>query len=346
MAIPGKDPRLRPYGDGNLGTPLELVDDVVVPTALFFVRSNGPIPEIDPAAWNLTVDGAVDRPLALTLDELMALPRRTVTAFLECAGNGRTRFQPVPEGTPWRNDAVGNATWTGTSLAMVLDRAGVRAGAVDVVAQGADFAGMRRGLPIAVARDPDTLLVWAMNGEPLTVPHGAPVRLLVPGWAGIAATKWLTRLTVLDHPFDGFYNTDNYVMISPAGEPLQPVREMPVKSLIARPIDGEALAAGAQTVRGFAWSGFAPVRSVEVSTDGGATWQEADISERAGRYAWVRFSHRWEATPGETVLMARATDERRLRQPAVPAWNLRGYQMNGIHVVTVRVIGGTSAPPP
>jgi len=338
MTIPGKDPRLLPYGEGNLGTPLELIDELVVPTRLFFVRSNGPIPAIDPVVWRLTVDGFVERPFAITLDEITALPRRTMTAFLECAGNSRTRYRPVPEGTPWLNDAVGNAVWTGTPLHRLLDRAGVRDGAVDVVAQGADFDGMQRGLPLAVARDPDTLLVWAMNGEPLTAAHGAPLRLIVPGWGGIASTKWLSRLSVLDRPFDGFYNTNNYVMISPAGEPLQPVREMPVKSLIARPLAGATLAAGAQTVTGFAWSGFAPVRSIEVSTDGGASWHEAEITERAGRFAWVRFAYRWDATLGETVLKVRATDERGLTQPAVPAWNLKGYQMNGIHVVAVRVV--------
>jgi sulfane dehydrogenase subunit SoxC len=338
LAALGKDPRLVPYGGGNFGTPPELLDGLIVPTERFFVRSNGPIPRLDPAAWRLTVSGHVERPLDLSLADLHALPRRTLTAFLECAGNGRTRFDPVPPGTPWRNDAVGNAGWEGAPLAAVLDRAGVRDGAVDVVCQGADFAGMRRGLPLATARDPDTLLVWAMNGEPLGAAHGGPVRLLVPGWAGIASTKWLIALEVLDRAFDGFWNADNYVFWTAAGEPVRPVREMPVKSVLTEPADGATLRPGPRLVAGYAWSGHGAIRRVEVSTDGGATWTEATLAT-AGRRSWVRFEHRWQAVPGAARLLARATDERGLTQPAAPEWNAKGYAMNAIHAVTVTVEG-------
>ena len=340
LARLGKDPRLVPYGGGNFGTPPELLaagDGLIVPTERFFMRSNGPVPTIDPQTWRLRVTGLVRQELELSLAELRALPRRTLTAFLECAGNGRTRFQPIPEGTPWRNDAVGNAEWEGVALAVVLDLAGVEDGAVDIVSQGGDFPGMRRGLPLNVARDPDTLLVWRMNGADLTVAHGGPVRLLVPGWAGIASTKWLVGLEVWDRAFDGFWNADNYVFWTAAGEAVRPIREMPVKSVIVSPREGMTLRAGRQTVIGYAWSGHGRVAKVEVSTDGGTTWREAKIEASAGRRSWVRFALGWDAVPGETRLRARATDERGLTQPVTPDWNAKGYQMNAVHEVTVTV---------
>lgn len=332
-----KDSRLVAYPGGNFGVPLELVDGLVVPTSLFFVRSNLDVPRLDPRAWRLTIDGFVDTPTTIKLVELKRLPRRRLTAFLECAGNSRTKFDPVPEGTPWGNDAVSNAVWTGTSLSNVLDLAGVKRGAVDIVSQGADSEQMQRGLPAAVARDPDTMLVWEMNGEPLTPEHGAPVRLFVPRWAGIASTKWLTRLTAQTNPFDGYYNADNYIIYNEAGEAVAPVREMPVKSLIARPIDSARLAAGVHTISGFAWSGFGGISRVEISVDGGATWAEAEIDGSGGRLSWSRFEFRWDAQPGETRLLSRATDERHITQPLTAAWNLKGYQNNSVQGVTVTV---------
>ena len=337
MARIEKDPRLTPYEGGNFGMPLDLNDELIVPTSRFFVRSNGTVPIIEPRAWRLAVDGFVDKPTQLSLTDLKKLPRRTVTAFLECAGNGRTKFDPIPEGTPWSNDAAGNAVWTGTSLSNVLDLVGVKKGTVDIVSHGADFDRMQRGLPLANARDPDTLLIWEMNGEPLLPAHGAPVRLFVPRWAGIASTKWLKRLEAITRPFDGYYNANNYVMYTPEGEPIQPVREMPVKSLIAKPADGSAVAAGPQRIAGFAWSGYGGITKVDVSTDGGATWTEAEITASAGRLSWSRFELDWVATPGTHRLQSRATDERMITQPAKPIWNLKGYLMNGIQTMTVTV---------
>jgi DMSO/TMAO reductase YedYZ molybdopterin-dependent catalytic subunit len=335
----GKDPRLVPYGAGNFGMPLALMEpdgDAIAPTERFFMRSNGPVPVVDPATWTLAISGAVDRPLTLRLADLRAMPRRSFAAFLECAGNGRTRFDPVPEGTPWGNDAAGNALWEGVPLRDVLALAGLRDEAVDVVAQGADFPAMRRGLPRAVACDPDTLLVLKMNGEPLTVAHGGPVRLLVPGWAGIASTKWLVGLEALDHAFAGFWNADNYVYWSEDGAALRPVTEMPVKSVIGTPLPGAVLAPGEIDIAGYAWSGHGAVARVDVSVDGGATWRPAALAG-TGRRGWARFHFRWHAAPGSYRLMARATDERGLSQPREAAWNGKGYAQNGIHAVAATV---------
>ena len=333
LAALGKDPCLIPYGGSNFGMPLELMEpegELIVPTDRFFMRSNGPVPIIDPETWCLTVTGRVNHSLHLRLDDLRRMPQRKLTAFLECAGNGRTRFNPVPDGTPWGNDAAGNAIWEGTPLHVVLDLAGIHADAVDVVCQGGDFPEMQRGLPLSVARDPDTLLVLHMNGEPLPVAHGGPVRLLVPGWAGIASTKWLVGLHVLDRAFAGFWNSDNYVFWGADGTPQHPIREMAVKSVISAPLHGAVIEPGSTVVAGYAWSGHGAIEEVEVSVDGGVSWRPAHL-DRAGRHSWVRFHYPWTATRGRHRLMARATDERRLRQPAVADWNGKGYGQNGIH---------------
>ena len=335
----GKDERLTAYGGANFGMPLDLTEpgsNRAVPNDQFFVRSNGPVPVVDPARWRLTIFGNTDRRLTLSLDDLRRLGPRQIEAFLECAGNGRTRFDPIPPGTPWRNDAVGNAVWAGVPLGQVLDLAGIRTGTVDVVTQGADFPEMRRGLPLAVARDPEVLLVWAMNSEPLPVAHGGPVRLLVPGWAGIASTKWLTAIEVIDRGFDGFWNTDNYVIWDDHGDPLRPVTEMPPKSVIVTPTEGATIRSGPTVIAGWAWSGFGSIQNVDVSSDSGRSWRSADL-HHGERRGWRRWQTTWDAVPGNHHLRARATDERRLSQPTVAPWNAKGYLMNAIQEIVVKV---------
>src|SRR5215212_7743741 len=282
----GKDERLVPYGGANFGMPLDLIETAgsrIVPNDRFFLRSNGPVPFVDPESWRLDISGNVEQPLSLSLAELRRLGSSQVEAFLECAGNGRTRFEPVPPGTPWRNDAVGNAVWEGVPLACVLDLAGVKPGTVDVVTQGADFPEMRRGLPLTVARDPQVLVIWDERGDPL-----------------------------------------------------RPVAEMPPKSVIVTPADRQKISQGSVTVAGWAWSGFGPVQTVEVSIDGGCSWQTADLhpGERRG---WRRWDMIWNSTPGQHRLQARATDERLLSQPVVASWNAKGYQMNAIQEIVVEV---------
>jgi DMSO/TMAO reductase YedYZ molybdopterin-dependent catalytic subunit len=261
---------------------------------------------------------------------------RTITAFLECSGNARGRFEPQADGSQWGNGAIGNAEWTGVSLIDVLDMAGVQEGAVDLVSQGGDFAEMQRGLPLEVATDPNVMLVWQMNGEDLPAPNGGPVRLLVPGWGGIASTKWIVGLEVIDHPFDGHYNTESYVIIDEDGTILRPVREMPVYSVITSPTPESEVAAGEQTIGGFAWSGWAGIARVEVSIDEGE-WQEAAIVEEAGPTSWVRFELPWTAEAGAHTVRSRATDQIALTQPETVAWNAKGYQFNAMYAVPVTV---------
>jgi DMSO/TMAO reductase YedYZ molybdopterin-dependent catalytic subunit len=342
LASIGKSPEMIPRSTTNFETPMALVaDDFLTPNDLFFIRSNGPVSiDIPPAEWRLSVTGLVDQELDLSFDDLQGMPARTITAFLECSGNSRSRFPDDPaqvEGTQWTNGAIGNAEWTGVSLSEVLNAAGVQEGAVDVVSQGGDFAEMQRGLPLAVAMDPDVMLVWQMNGQDLPKPNGGPVRLLVPTWSGIASTKWVVGIDVLDHVFAGHYNSESYVYIDEDGKILAPVREVWPKSVIALPAPDSSLTAGAQQISGFAWSGYAAIATVEVSTDGGATWSEAEIVEEAGPLSWVRFVADWDAAPGEAVLSSRTTDERGLTQPITDDWNAKGYLMNAIDEVPVTV---------
>jgi len=337
----GKDPGLLPQGSTTFETPVELMDEFLTSNDRFFIRSNGPVSiDLDPAAWRLSVTGLVDTELDLSLADLEAMPQRTITAFLECSGNSRGRFSKDPrqvDGTQWGNGAIGNAEWTGVSLVEVLNQAGVQEGAVDIVSQGGDFEDMQRGLPLEIALDPDVMLVWEMNGEPIPNPNGGPVRLLVPGWGGIASTKWIVGLELIDRAFDGTFNVESYIVIDEDGTIVEPVTIMPVKSVITSPVPEATFSAGPQTIGGFAWSGHGSIALIEVSTDGGETWAEAQIVEEADRLSWVRFEYAWEAGSGEAVLSSRATDERGLQQPREVVWNAKGYGMNAIYNVPVSV---------
>lgn len=324
----------------NAETPLDQVEGTIVPASLFFLRSNhAPPPKIDPTQWRLEVHGLVHRPVETTLGDLRRMTVRKLECWLECAGNSRSRFQPPAEGNQWNNEAVGNAEFTGVSLSEVLARAGgVKSGAVDVVTTGADADTFQRGMPLADAMNPDVMLVWEMNGQAIPHQNGGPVRLLVPGWGGIASVKWPKRIEVIDRPFDGYWNRDRYVMINPEGTVLGPVRAMPVKSVIAAPRADTTVERAPQKAFGFAWSGFGRIAAVEVSMDGGATWTPARLIHGDGPRAWTRWEHEWTPSqPGAARLASRATDEKGNVQPSEALRNKFGYQMNAVEVRTIQV---------
>jgi len=325
-------------GGFNFGTPPDLVTGFIVDNDAFYIRSHGPSAKLDdPSKYSLTVGGHVDTPLQLSLDDLRGMPMRTYTSFLECSGNGRGFFNPVAKGGQWRNDSIGNAEWTGVPLHAVLDKAGVKDGAIDVVSQGGDFPEMQRGLPIDIAMGVDTMLVLQMNGEELPAPHGGPVRLFVPGWGGIASTKWIIGLTVLDYAFQGDFNVGNYIVIDSQDTTLRPVREMPVSSAIWTPAYDAQVKAGPVTITGFAWSGLGAIAKVEVSTDNGVTWNDGTITDSKGEHSWARFEYQWDAKPGPTGLVTRATDDRGTTQPGQVPWNQLGYQYNAMQRVMIDV---------
>jgi len=341
---PGKSPELISLGDGlNYSAPLVNVSSgTVVSNPLFFLRSNNPPPEMKRDAWRLQIEGRVKRPLSIDLATLQGLPAITQEMWLECAGNSRKRWNPPGEGNQWDDQAVSDARFTGVPLATLLDQAGVEDDGMEVVFSGYDRDAkgtpFQRSLPVDVARDASVLLAYAMNGEPIPWPNGGPVRLVVPRWAGIASVKWPERIEVVDQPFRGYYNAERYIMVDADGQTVGIVREMPVKSIMAWPNEGEHVAAGAHTIFGFAWSGYAPIRAVEVSLDAGASWSAARLVPGEGALAWTRWEFDWRAaTPGRARLDVRATDEAGNQQPLKAEWNKFGYKMNAILTRTVTV---------
>lgn len=341
---PGKSPELISLGDGlNFSAPLANVSSgTVVNNALFFLRSNNQPPEMKRDTWRAQLEGRVRRALSIDLAALQALPAVSEEVWLECAGNSRSRWNPPGEGNQWDDQAVSNARFTGVPLATFLDQAGVEDDAVEVVFSGYDRDAkqtpFQRSLPLDVARDSSVLLAYQMNGEPIPWPNGGPVRLVVPRWAGIASVKWPERIEVVNQPFRGYYNAQRYIMVDADGQTVGIVREMPVKSVMAWPNEGEHVSVGAHTIFGFAWSGYAPIRGVEVSLDEGATWSAARLVRGEGRLAWTRWEFDWRASaPGTARLAIRATDEAGNQQPAKAAWNKFGYQMNAILTRTVTV---------
>jgi DMSO/TMAO reductase YedYZ molybdopterin-dependent catalytic subunit len=338
----------------DLETPVALLDSWLTPNHRFFVRSHLYAPEIDIRQWRLTVAGEVERPLTLTLDELRTLPEENRVVTIECAGNGRAYYDPPVAGVQWQKGAVGTARWTGVRLADVLARARVKSSARFVLLDGADvplgtMPDFVRQVPLEKATHPDTLLAYAMNGTPLPVANGFPLRAIVPGWEGAYAVKWLTSIRVLDREGDSFWIKTAYrypkKRIAPgaavAPEDMAPVAGLFVKSLIAAPLDGAKLSAGTVLVKGFAWAGEANITGVDISADGGSTWSPARLGTDRAPYAWRQFEYEWRVDdPGSYLIMSRATDDRGRVQPIVAQWNPSGYLWNAIDRVRVDVAAG------
>jgi DMSO/TMAO reductase YedYZ molybdopterin-dependent catalytic subunit len=230
--------------------PVDNLDGLITPNRVHFVRNHYNTPQLDAKTWKLEVQGAVSKPLTLNLAQLQAMPSRTVVAFIECSGNGRAFFQPKTTGAPWTNGGVSVAEWTGVQLSHLLDLAGIVSNAVDILSEGSDSGRVFRAIPKVKAMDPDTILAYAQNGEALTYDNGYPVRLLSPGWGGINSIKWIAKITVFDHVFEGFYNDRYYVCETP-GLPKTPVQALGVKSFITKPVSGASVPAGqAVTISG------------------------------------------------------------------------------------------------
>lgn len=344
-------PRLLVLGPSplNAETHLALHRGVITPNEAFYVRSHFPAPSIDRYTWRLRVEGDVEQPLSLTFDELLEFPTRSLLVTLECAGNGRRAMRPQPAGEPWNYGAVSSAEWTGVPLHTILAVAGLTPSVSNIVVEGADSGYIpeaariltyERSLPRSQALHPDTLLAYAMNGEELSTDHGFPIRLIVPGWYGMAAVKWVTRIRAQSHPFDGFYQVERYVMAPPDSESSSdtPLTLMYVRSLISEPETGATLPWGDYVIRGFAWSGTGPIARVDVSVDGGATWEAAQLTSRPESYLWTRWEYCWRVRkPGPAVLLSRACDAAGNQQPATMEWNRLGYANNAIQTVQVFV---------
>lgn len=337
----------------NLEMPFSRVDNFITPNESFYVRCHFPIPEIETADWRLRIEGEVESPLELRYDDLLAMEPQTIAATLECAGNNRIFLEPKAKGVQWGLGAVGNASWKGVLLSSVLKKAGVKADAVEVILEGADEGevdktptpsgkiSFSRSLPVAKAMS-GVLLAYEMNGEKLSPTHGFPLRAIVPGWYAMAAIKWLRRIIVTNKPFNGFYQSLDYSYWDRSGPlpTLVPLTSMEVKAEIARPEAGEKIPANQPyRIRGAAWSGAGEIAKVEISVDGGKSWQDADLSGESVKNAWRLWEFRWQpSTTGAHMIVARATDSRGRTQPSTRGGDRGTYMINHLLPVEVEVL--------
>ena len=335
----------------DLETPVEFLNSWLTPVPHFFVRNHMHEPsEISADTWRLTLGGEVEKPLTFTLKDMQKLETHSVVNTLECAGNGRSLHRPQVPGIQWGKGAVSTARFTGPRLRDVLQHAGVKASGKHVMFRGLDevpgnVPPFIRSIPIEKALDSDTLIATHMNGAPLTKHHGFPARALVPGWIGAASCKWLAEIKVLDSEFVGNFMSPGYRLpnqpISP-GDSVKPedthaVTALRVKSVMSGPLDGSSMNAGKVTVHGVAWAGEADIVKVEISTDGGSTWNAAMLGNEKSHYAWRLWSYPWNAKPGDYAIQSRATDTQGRVQPGEAVWNPSGYLYNAIDEVKIHV---------
>jgi DMSO/TMAO reductase YedYZ molybdopterin-dependent catalytic subunit len=334
----------------NHGMPLEALQHEITPLGLHYLLVHYDIPVVDPETYRLQVTGLVRNELSLSLDDLKSREAVTAAVTMECAGNGRAMLDPRPISQPWLAEAIGTAEWTGVRLRSLLEEAGIHERALEVVFTGLDRGvegGVEqlyeRSLTVADAQNDDVLLAYACNGAPLPPQHGFPLRLVVPGWYGMTSVKWLERITVVDEPFTGYQMVTGYRMRADADEEGTPVTRIEPRSLLMPPGIPDFMSRkrfvtpGRQRLHGRAWSGWGPIESVDVSTDGGASWHAAELGDPPGPAAWAPFAYDWEATEGEHVLCVRARDATGRSQPDAPPWNVGGYANNAVQRVAVTV---------
>jgi len=335
----------------NHGLPLEALRYPITPAGLHYLLIHYDIPDVDADQWALSVGGRVAKPLKLLLGDLRERPAQELTATMECAGNGRALLAPHVVSQPWLLEAVGNARWTGVSPRAILEETEPLDDAVEVVFTGLDRGfekgieqSYQRSLELDVALADDVLLAYEMNGAPLLPQHGFPLRLLVPGWYGMTNVKWLTAISVVAEPFEGYQHTAAYRYRETEEDEGTPVTRMQPRSLMVPPgipdfnTRERTVPSGPCPLQGRAWSGWAPISRVEVSTDGGETWADAELEPLESRWGWRGWRFEWAADePGEYVLCCRAHDETGNVQPDEADWNVGGYSNNAIQRVLVEV---------
>jgi len=336
----------------NLEMPFETLGGFITPTKLFYVRTHFPIPKIDKNKWRLRIEGEVEKSFEINFDELIKLESRKIPATLECAGNNRSFLEPKVKGVQWRLGGVGNAEWTGVPLSILLDRAGVKSTAREIILEGADRGKLEdpksppgemnfaRSIPMKKASD--VLLAYKMNDVDLPAENGFPVRAIVPGWYAVASIKWLQRIIVTDKLFNGYYQTLDYSFWKRRGDnaELVPLSEMQIKAEIARPSQGETVPANSNVrVHGTGWTGDGEIMKVEISSDDGATWNEAKLLGESKPNAWRLWEFNWKtpARAGKATLVARATDSNGRTQPIERDPDRGTYMINHLLPIEVEV---------
>lgn len=334
----------------NAETPTEYLRSWITANKVFFDRNQGAIMDapVDLDTYELVVEGDVDRTLRLTFDQILRMPKTIVSNTMECSGNSRSLLKEKARGNPWTIGGVGNAVWGGVWLKDVLEQAGLNAGAQHVAFEGMDeslgSSGIKfiRSIPLDKALS-STILAYEMNGEPLPIKHGFPLRCLALGWTGANCVKWLNRISVLEKPYEGFFMDKVYRVFQKGQGPEsgRVVTEIELKTIITQPLPDESLPVGNVTVLGAAYGGETEVEQVEVSVDGGSDWQAAEFIGPREPYAWRQWQYIWQVgKKGRYTIMARATDAGGKIQPMDAKWNVLGYYNNGVneHAVTVVIV--------
>lgn len=334
----------------NQETPISFIGDDLMPQKLFYRRNHFAFPALTHLNYWLPINGLVTSPLILSLHDLMQMPSETVKIVMECSGNKRGFFRPKVFGEQWKKGAMSQGVWKGVALRTILNLAGLRMNAKEVVVEGFDN-GKRsdvdqvfhftRSLPLDKALHPDTMIAYELNGQPIPFKHGYPLRLIVPQWYAMASVKWVKQITVIEEQFSGPFQSIDY-MYYPNQEDNKgayPVTTMNVNSTIQKPLDMDVLNTGTHEIRGLAWSGSGTITKVEISLDGGQTWANTNIETNPqADYSWIAWSYSWNVTEkGEYTILSKATDSSGQSQPKTPFWNRKGYGYNAIDQIRVQI---------
>jgi len=334
----------------NQETPIHFQNTWITPTEYFYRRNHFPYPDLSNEAFYIPIIGEVERPMTFPYNYLKTLPSKEITMVLECSGNKRDYFRPKTYGEQWRDGAIGQGVWKGVSLKDLLNITGIKNTAKEVVFKGYDN-GQRtdmngvfyylRSLPIDIALHPDTIIAYELNGETIPYGHGYPLRLIVPHWYGMASVKWLKEISVIDHKFEGPFQTVDYVYYpyKKDNSDARPVTNIKVDSIIQQPINYSILDTGVHQICGLAWTGHGVIKEVEISFDNGVTWHKTEqYQDRRQPYSWTSWKYIWEAKEkGEYKIMSRAKDSEGNIQPLEGEWNRKGYGYNAAYSISVKV---------
>jgi DMSO/TMAO reductase YedYZ molybdopterin-dependent catalytic subunit len=334
----------------NQETPIHFLRQTITPTEYFFIRNHFEYPKQTQHANFLPIEGNVLRPAVIKYEDLIRMPSKTLVLPLECAGNKRAYFNPEVYGEQWKDGAMSQGIWKGVPLVHLLTFIGLKSTALEVVFEAYDYGKRKdlqgtfnytRSLPIHKALHPDTLVAYELNGKPIPFKHGYPLRLVVPQWYGMASVKWLKRIIVIDHHFKGpFQEIDyNYYPYKDSDEGKTPVTHINVSSIIQRPLSNSILDTGKHSIEGIAWTGAGVIVEVEVSTDGGANWHKAKLSQDLSQpYSWTFWEYNWKVPyKGEYTILSRARDSFGRSQPLEAIWNRKGYGYNAVYTIKIKV---------
>lgn len=332
----------------NQETPISFVDSPQVPHTLFYRRNHFAYPSLPQSNYWLPVGGMVEKPFLFSMNDLLRMPSKTIQAVLECSGNKRDFFRPKVFGEQWKRGAISQGQWKGVPLRHLLELAGIKDGAKEVVVEGYDFGprtdldkdySFMRSLPLDKALHPDTLLAYEYNNQPIPFKHGYPLRLIVPQWYAVASVKWVKQISVIDTSFKGPFQTIDYVYYPHKEDDRNafPVTTLNVNSSIQYPLEYEILNTGVHLIKGIAWTGQGKITKVEISTDKGESWEAAKVEQQSD-YRWFTWSYKWKVQEkGEYTLMSRSTDSHGRVQPETAFWNRKGYGYNAIDQIKVKV---------